>query len=79
MDIEQLEVEAPRTLKVRRPTDGQPLGEVPIQTADEVRAAVDRVRRVQKGWGTLAPDSPLPMTVTSACEIPPQMEAEGTL
>jgi acyl-CoA reductase-like NAD-dependent aldehyde dehydrogenase len=56
MGIEQLEMESPRTLKVLRPTDGQPLGEVPIQTADEVRAAVDRVRRVQKGWGTLAPE-----------------------
>jgi len=46
---------SPPDIEVHRPTDGSRLGSVPVQSGQEVRAAVDRVRRVQKGWGTLEP------------------------
>jgi succinate-semialdehyde dehydrogenase/glutarate-semialdehyde dehydrogenase len=42
-------------IDVYRPTDGSRLGSVPVQSGTEVRAAVERVRAVQRGWGTLAP------------------------
>ena len=44
-----------RWLEVRRPADGTVIGEVPLQGADEIREAVDRCRRVQRGWAQFDP------------------------
>lgn len=41
------------TIKSYAPATGQLLGEAPIQTADEVRRAVERARRAQESWGAL--------------------------
>lgn len=40
-------------LRIRRPSDGSPVGEVPIRTDEEVREAVARARKVQAGWADL--------------------------
>jgi succinate-semialdehyde dehydrogenase/glutarate-semialdehyde dehydrogenase len=45
-----------QTIPVRNPATGEPLGEVPIQGADEVRAAVRRARMAQAAWGALPID-----------------------
>ena len=42
-------------LLIRRPQDGTPVGTVPVDGIDEVRAAVARVRKAQPGWASLAP------------------------
>lgn len=45
---------SPRSmLPVTSPLDGSRAGEVPIHTAEEVRAAVARARAAQKEWGAL--------------------------
>lgn len=38
-------------LAVTSPLDGSTVGEVPISTAEDVRAAVDRARKAQVAWG----------------------------
>jgi acyl-CoA reductase-like NAD-dependent aldehyde dehydrogenase len=43
----------PRTIVSVNPANGKTLGEVPIQTSDEVRAAVQRARDAQRAWGAL--------------------------
>ena len=37
----------------RNPATGEVLGEVPIHSAGEVRAAVARAREAQRGWAAL--------------------------
>lgn len=44
---------ADRVLTVRRPADGSVLGQVPVRTASEVDAAVQRARTAQRAWCTL--------------------------
>lgn len=44
----------PRTIQVRRPSDGGLVGEVPIEGPDAVREAVERARVVQRGWASLS-------------------------
>jgi succinate-semialdehyde dehydrogenase/glutarate-semialdehyde dehydrogenase len=44
---------APRTIVVRAPATGDVLGEVPIATPEDVRAAVAAARAAQKEWGAL--------------------------
>ncbi|HTM20212.1 MAG TPA: aldehyde dehydrogenase family protein [Kofleriaceae bacterium] len=39
-----------RNLRVASPSNGATIGEVPVQGADEVRAAVARARAAQAGW-----------------------------
>lgn len=49
--------EVPRsgeTLVITSPSSGERLGEVPVHTADEVRAAVARARAAQTAWGALS-------------------------
>lgn len=41
---------APSNLVVRSPANGEVVGEVPISTADDVRAAVARARAAQAAW-----------------------------
>jgi len=43
----------PELLRIRRPQDGAPVGTVPVDGVDEVRAAVRRARRAQAGWAAL--------------------------
>jgi acyl-CoA reductase-like NAD-dependent aldehyde dehydrogenase len=40
-------------IRARNPATGQPLGEVPVMGAEEVRAAVARARAAQASWGAL--------------------------
>ena len=40
-------------ITVRSPASGQRLGEVPVFTADEVKAVVQRARKAQSAWGAL--------------------------
>ncbi len=40
-------------IQVRNPATGEPLGRVPVQGADEVRAAVARARAAQVSWASL--------------------------
>ncbi len=42
-----------RTLKSFAPATGEPIGEVPIATKDDVRAAIARARKAQAAWGVL--------------------------
>ena len=42
-----------QSIPVRNPATGEPLGEVPIHDADEVRAAVRRARMAQAAWAAL--------------------------
>lgn len=42
-------------LRIRRPQDGAPVGEIEVSSPEEVFAAVDRVREVQPGWASLSP------------------------
>lgn len=44
--------QAPR-IEIRNPANGKVIGSIPIHTADEVRAAVQRAREAQKDWGAL--------------------------
>src|SRR5260370_822026 len=37
----------------RNPATGEVLGEVPEQSAEEVRAAVERAREAQRGWAEM--------------------------
>jgi succinate-semialdehyde dehydrogenase/glutarate-semialdehyde dehydrogenase len=41
-------------LSIHSPVDGRLLGEVPVQGADEVRAAVAKARAAQTAWGQLS-------------------------
>ena len=41
------------TIVSRNPATGEPIGEVPVMDAEEVRAAVARARAAQKEWGRL--------------------------
>ena len=43
-------------IEVRCPADGRVVGSVPETTADEVDAAVARLREAQPGWAALGPD-----------------------
>src|SRR5687767_5597652 len=42
-----------RTVKSWAPATGELLGEVPVATKEDVRAAVARARKAQSAWGTL--------------------------
>jgi acyl-CoA reductase-like NAD-dependent aldehyde dehydrogenase len=44
------------TFEVRNPADGTVISSLPIHGADEVRAAVARLRAAQPGWEALGPD-----------------------
>jgi acyl-CoA reductase-like NAD-dependent aldehyde dehydrogenase len=47
---------APRpTIVSFNPATGEPLGEVPVLAASEVRAAVERGRAAQQSWGQVPP------------------------
>jgi acyl-CoA reductase-like NAD-dependent aldehyde dehydrogenase len=46
---------SPRKIASVNPANGQVIGEIPIQDADEVRAAVQRAREAQRAWGALPP------------------------
>ena len=50
--VEQLEVAPgePRRLRLANPATLAPLGEVEIDSADDVRAAVLRARKAQRDW-----------------------------
>src|SRR5262245_21606978 len=39
----------------RNPATGEVIGEVPIASSDEVKAAVARARAAQREWGALSP------------------------
>jgi acyl-CoA reductase-like NAD-dependent aldehyde dehydrogenase len=39
------------------PATGEPLGEVPVMTAEQVKAAVDTARAAQREWGRLTVDA----------------------
>jgi succinate-semialdehyde dehydrogenase/glutarate-semialdehyde dehydrogenase len=42
-----------RRLRLRSPATLEPIGEIEVQTADDVRAAVERARKVQPTWAAL--------------------------
>ena len=46
--------EGRRRLKLQGPADLRPLGEIEVNTAADVRAALERARRAQVGWGELS-------------------------
>jgi acyl-CoA reductase-like NAD-dependent aldehyde dehydrogenase len=46
---------APDLLQVVAPRNGALLGEVPVDGPEQVAAAVERVRQVQRGWASLDP------------------------
>ena len=46
--------ERPEVISVRNPATGDPLGDVAVSTADDVRAAVARARTAQAAWGALS-------------------------
>ncbi|HWN82789.1 MAG TPA: aldehyde dehydrogenase family protein, partial [Candidatus Udaeobacter sp.] len=48
-------VRVDRVLQPVNPATGQPLGEIPIDSADAVRAAVARAAAAFPGWRALAP------------------------
>lgn len=43
-----------RRLRLSSPATLEPLGEIEVQTADDVRAAVERARKVQSEWAALS-------------------------
>src|SRR5262245_39226872 len=43
-----------QTISVRNPATGEPIGEVPVRGADEVREAVRRARLAQASWAVLS-------------------------
>src|SRR5688500_3855647 len=42
------------TIKSHNPATGEVIGEVPVRSADEVRAAVARATAAQESWGLLS-------------------------
>ncbi len=44
---------APNTITVRNPITGETVGTIPIQTPEEVRAAVERARAAQPAWNAI--------------------------
>lgn len=44
-----------QTITVRSPATGEPLGEIPVQSAAEVETAIGRAREAQMAWGRLSP------------------------
>ncbi len=46
-------VSQPEKIVVKNPVTGQPIGAVPVMTADAVAAAVERARRAQPAWEAL--------------------------
>jgi len=46
----------PRRLLLRSPVTSEPIGEIEVQPADQVRAAVQRAREVQPAWAALSVD-----------------------
>ncbi|HEU4615801.1 MAG TPA: aldehyde dehydrogenase family protein, partial [Kofleriaceae bacterium] len=48
---------AAATITSINPATGEPLGEVPVMSADEVRAAVDAARAAQREWAKLPVES----------------------
>jgi acyl-CoA reductase-like NAD-dependent aldehyde dehydrogenase len=46
-------VAGPRRLEIRSPGTGEPIGQIAVTSAEEVREAVRRARAAQAGWGAL--------------------------
>jgi acyl-CoA reductase-like NAD-dependent aldehyde dehydrogenase len=54
--VETVESDGRRRLRVASPATEQPIGDLPVTTGDEVRAAVARARRAQPAWEALGFD-----------------------
>jgi succinate-semialdehyde dehydrogenase/glutarate-semialdehyde dehydrogenase len=48
--VQPIEVDSRRSLRVSNPATNEPIGDVPVTTAIEVRAAIARARSVQPSW-----------------------------
>ena len=46
--------EGRRRLAIANPATLEPLGEIEVQTAEDVRAAVESARKAQPGWADVA-------------------------
>ena len=51
--VQTVEGDGRRRLRVASPATEQPIGDLPVTTGDEVRAAVTRARRAQPAWEAL--------------------------
>jgi len=54
--VQTVESDGRRRLRVASPATEQPIGDIPVTTGDEVRAAVARARRAQPAWEALSFD-----------------------